>query len=274
MPESCDFEAWRREHDVCVAIDWDGTCKDTMVAKWTRGFNVAMTQIWPELRPYQQQVDDVCYRVNIVEETAGVMRFVSLKLMMKRLESMGLPVPDLERFFRAVDAVEQRGEMHGVETYMRLQKEFGYDDSPIRWSNLSDHFIAFAVKEAPIFDHCKETLESLHEKADLVVVSAAKSLAVRQDLLEHDMAGLFKALCGQDFLPKKGILAGLVERYARVMFIGDTQHDVRAAHAAGIPIYLVVTGDEAASWLAAGPVIERWVAGEQDMPELVYPPAE
>jgi len=272
IPESGDFEAWEATRDVCIAVDWDGTCKDTMVPKWTRGFNLAVPEIWPALRPYQPRIDEVCYEVNITEEaTAGVQRFVALKIMMRRWAEMGLPVPDLERFFAAVDAVEQRGEKHGVATYERLRAEFGYDDSPLRWSDLSDRVIAESTRDAVVFPHCRETLSSIAVEADLVVVSASKTEAVRADLERDDMVGLFRALLAQDFLPKSGTLRGLAGRYERVLFVGDTQHDVRAARSAGVPIYLVAVGREGESWAAAGAVVRRFIAGAAAQPELIYP---
>ncbi len=83
VPQSGDFDAWPREHPTCIAVDWDGTCKDTMVPKWTRGFNRALTEVWPALKPHRDAVDRVCYDVNIRDpETSGVQRFVALVVMM------------------------------------------------------------------------------------------------------------------------------------------------------------------------------------------------
>ena len=84
IPESGRFDAWPKVHDACIAVDWDGTCKDTMVPKWTKGFNLAIPRIWPQLAPHQEAVDEVCYRVNLVDDaTAGVQRFVALRVMMR-----------------------------------------------------------------------------------------------------------------------------------------------------------------------------------------------
>ena len=267
VPESGDFGAWSRRHEACIAVDWDGTCKDTMVPKWTRGFNLAIAQVWPQLASRQKRIDDVCYDVNLVDDrTAGVQRFVALKIMMGRWAAAGLPVPELDAFFRAVDDVEARGDTHGVETYRRLQGEYGYDDSPLRWSDLSDRIITDSTRSAVVFDNCRGALEAAARRADLLVVSASKTEAVRQDLLADGMEDLFAALLAQDFLPKPGILRGLAERYGRVLFVGDTQHDIRAAASAGVPIYRIRTGEEAASWSRATSVFERFLDGRADLP--------
>lgn len=233
-----------------------------MIPKWTQGFNLALTETWPALKPHQDVIDDICYNVNMVEDTAGVQRFMALKIMMLRWRAMGLPVPDLDAFFKAVDRVEASGEQHGIATYRRYQAEFGYDDSPLRWSDRSDELIAVAAKSAPVFKNCRETLESVCLKADLIVVSASKTETVRDDLTSEHMSHLFKALLAQDFLPKKGALAGLAQCYDRTLFIGDTKQDVAAAEAAGVPILIVRTGDEAASWLDIRPAIERFTEGK------------
>jgi phosphoglycolate phosphatase-like HAD superfamily hydrolase len=262
IPSSGDFEAWPKAHEVCIAVDWDGTCKDTMVPKWTRGFNWAIPKIWPALAPFQKEIDRVCWDVNLVEETAGVQRFVGLTIMMARWKAEGLPAPDLSAFTRAVADVTSRGEKHGIDTYRRLQSQYGYDDSPLRWSDLSDRLIAGNTRDARLFGNCREALEAVAPRADLLVVSASKTQAVRQDLLRDRMAHLFRALLAQDFLPKPGILKGLAARYARVLFVGDTQEDVRAAAAAGVPLFLVKVGEEAASWARAPEFFGRFLRGE------------
>lgn len=275
IPTSGNFDAWSAAHAACIAVDWDGTVKDTQVPKWTKCFNRALTDIWPELAPYQKDVDEVCARVNLYDPcTAGVPRLAALKIMMTIWAGKGLPVPDLSKFFAAVDQVEARGESHSVETYERLQPEFGYDDSPIRWSNRSDEYFEVEARTARVFENCPETLEALHGRCDLVVVSASKPEAVKADVLASGMTHLFRAVLTQDFLPKKGTLAGLARKYERALFIGDMEHDARAAHGAGIPLYMVKTGDEAASWKAALPVLEKFLAGGPRVPGLLYPPSQ
>ncbi|HOI54650.1 MAG TPA: hypothetical protein PLP01_05340 [Phycisphaerae bacterium] len=271
IPASGDFEAWPRTSDVCLAVDWDGTCKDTMVPKWAQGFNLAITEIWPQLKPHQAEIDRTCYEVNITDPaTAGVQRFVALMIMMQRWAHQGLPVPDLSKFFAAVQHVEASGEQHGVATYVKYCDRFGYDDSPLRWSEASDRLIARAVTGARLFAGVRDTLAAVRPLADVVVVSASKTEAVRQDILDEGMTDLFAALLAQDFLPKRGILGGLARRYGRVLFVADTQRDVLAAATHGIPVYLIRPGDEDASWLAARPVFERFIDGHDCADALLY----
>ena len=262
VPASGDFAAWPKGHPHCIAVDWDGTCKDTMVPKWRAGFNLAIPKIWPALAPYQKEIDRVCWDVNLVEETAGVQRFVGLTIMMARWKKMGLPAPDLSAFTRAVQAVSARGEKHGIDTYRRLQKEYGYDDTPLFWSDLSDKIIAENTRDAKLFDNCRSALEAVRGRADLLVVSASKTEAVRRDILHDRMTHLFGALLAQDFLPKPGILKGLADLYEHVLFVGDTAEDVRAAQSAGVPLFLVKVGEEARSWAQAPAVFGRFLRDE------------
>ena len=230
-----------------------------MVPKWTQGFNRAMTLVWPQLAPFQAAVDKACFDINLIEPTAGVARFVALKLIMQRLAEQDVPIPDMTAFNRAVDEVNRTGDKHAADTYRRLQKQFGYDELPVRWSDESDRLIEPAAKAARVFDNCQRVLEGINSRADLIVVSASKTAAVLADLRQHDMCYLFKALCAQDFLPKKGTLLGLANRYARVMFIGDTNQDAEAAKAAAVPFFLVKPGSEAECWKKAEPVLQRFV---------------
>ncbi|MFW6146230.1 MAG: HAD family hydrolase [Planctomycetota bacterium] len=262
IPASGDFDAWPRRHACCLAVDWDGTCKDTMTAKWQHGFNLAITRSWPALEPYQAEIDEVCRRVNMIDEaTAGVQRFVALTIMMERWAARGLPVADLSAFARAVADVDARGDRHGTATYRRLQAAYGYDDAPLRWSDLSDELIARSARDAVVFDGCREALTGMRDRADRIVVSASKTDAVRDDLRRDGMADLFDALLAQDFLPKHGTLAGLAGKYDRVLFIGDTPGDARAADDAGVDFYRIRTGREPASWAAAPAVFGAFVEG-------------
>jgi phosphoglycolate phosphatase-like HAD superfamily hydrolase len=247
--------------DAAVAVDWDGTCKDTMGVKWRQGFNLALPRIWPALAPYQREIDEVCYRENLAPGAMSAQRFLMLRKMMGMWKEMGLPVPDLAAFFRAVEDVERRGESHGTANYRRLAERFGYDDSAMRWSDLSDELIARASRAAPIFANCREVLAGLVDRADLLVVCAAKSRGVHQDLVNDRLADLFKALLAQDFLPKKGCLAGLAKKYDRVIFVADGKGDMDAAAAAGVSSFEIRIGDEAASWLDAKDVLRRFVDG-------------
>jgi phosphoglycolate phosphatase-like HAD superfamily hydrolase len=259
IPQSGDFDAWTRTHDAALAIDWDGTCKDTMGVKWRQGFNLALPKVWPALGPHQREIDEVCYRENLAPGAVSAQRFLMLRKMMGMWKEMGLPVPDLAAFFHAVDQVERAGQSHGVDTYRRLQSEFGYDDSPMRWSDLSDELIARASRTAPVFPNCREVLSEFTARADLLVVCAAKSTAVARDLVNDRMADLFKALLAQDFLPKKPCLAGLAGKYDRVIFVADGKGDMEAAAAAGVSSFEIRTGDEPASWLEASRVLRAFV---------------
>jgi len=272
IPDPGAFDAWPKGHDACIAVDWDGTCKDTMAGKWTRGFNLAIPRIWPELADHRQVIDEVCYRVNMEDPaTAGVPRFVALKVMMDLWSGMGLPTPDLAGFAAAVDAVESAGGSHGAATYRNLMAEYGYDDSPLRWSDLSDEIIAANTRDVKVFDHCRAALAAGRELADLIVVSASKTESVRDDLVAEGMTDLFAALLAQDFLPKPGILQGLAERYSRVLFVGDTHQDVAAAKSAGVPVLLVTPGSESESWARAPEIFRAFCAGRDRIEGLIAP---
>jgi soluble P-type ATPase len=261
IPQSGDFEAWKKKHDRVVAVDWDGTCKDTMGVKWRQGFNLAMTRVWPALAPYQREIDEVCYRENLAPGARSANRFLMLGRMMVMWKEMGLPVPELGNFCRAAEHVEESGLSHSVETYRGLMGRFGHDDSAMRWSDLSDELIAKASHGAPIFANCREVLSEFVGRVDIVVVSAAKSKAVAQDLANDGMEHLFMALLGQDFLPKKGCLAGLKKKYGRVIFVADGKGDMAIAAGVGVKSFEIRLGEEAASWLDVRKVVNAFLKG-------------
>mgnify|MGYP001124567566 CR=1 FL=1 len=82
---------------------------------------------------------------------------------------------------------------------------------------------------------------------------------VRMDLADRDgMAGLFRALLAQDFLPKGACLAGLLGKYDRVIFVADGAGDMATAAESGVRSFEIRHGDEAASWREAAGVLRRF----------------
>lgn len=262
IPAPGDYNAWPKSHDAAVAVDWDGTVKDTMGIKWKQGFNLAITTVWPELKPHQKQIDEICYRENLAPGSHSAQRFLMLRKMWPMWAAMGLPMPDLNKFFAAIEQVEQSGASHGTATYRKLQPQFGYDDSPMRWSDLSDELVAKASPFAQVFANCREVLAGIKGRADVVVVCAAKSTGVYQDIQHDKLEDLFLALLSQDFAPKGRILEGLAKRYARVIFVADGASDRVLAEQAGVPFHEIRLGEAAQSWLEARDVLERFIAGK------------
>ncbi|GEM_PF-6085265 len=259
VPPSGDFNAWTRVHPALLAIDWDGTCKDTMSAKWRQGFNLAVPKVWPALTPYQDRIDELCYQLNLAPGAVTANRFLMLRRMMNIWKDEGMPVPDLAGFPKAVEHVESSGLSHSVNTYRSLMDRFGFDDAPLRWSDVSDDFIAQASRTAPIFPNCRETLSRFADRADIVVVSAAKNKAVADDLVNDDMEHLFQALLAQDFLPKKGTLTGLAKKYDRVLFIADGKGDMAIAATVGVQSFEIRLGEEAQCWIEVRDVIKDFL---------------
>ena len=121
----------------------------------------------------------------------------------------------------------------------------------LAWSEDVNQIIGRTVRAVPPFPLVRESLEFLRGKADVMVVSATPTEALRREWIEHGLADLVSQIAGQDVGTKREILArATAGRYepTRVLMIGDAPGDRKAAEANGVLFYPIDPGDEELSW--------------------------
>jgi len=97
----------------------------------------------------------------------------------------------------------------------------------------------------------RESLQKLHSKADMIVVSVTSSETLRREWSEHGIAQYMSAIAGQDMGSKKQHLDWAAKgKYPddRILVMGDAPGDRDAAKAIGALFYPINPGEEELSW--------------------------
>ena len=119
------------------------------------------------------------------------------------------------------------------------------------WSNAVNNSIARMVQGVPPFPGVEAILSGLQEQADVIVVSATPSEALRREWAEHRLDGYVRVIAGQEVGSKSEMLeqaAGGRYEAGHVLMVGDAPGDWRAARSVGALFFPIVPGREEASW--------------------------
>ncbi|MCL6501294.1 MAG: HAD family hydrolase [Pirellulales bacterium] len=253
-------------HSLFVGIDSDGCAFDTMEVKHKECF-IPNTINSYNLQGVSKYAREVAEFVNLYSKSRGINRFPAL-------------IETLERLGRRPE-VRARGVQvrvpPGLAAWVRretklanpaLQREVEATGDPdlaqaLAWSVAVNEAVARIVRGVPPFPFVRESLMRLAECADLVVVSATPSEALRREWEEHNLAGYVRLICGQEVGTKKECLAA-ARQYGpgKALMIGDAPGDQQAAAAAGCLFFPIIPGAEEQSWqrfFEEG--IERFLAG-------------
>jgi phosphoglycolate phosphatase-like HAD superfamily hydrolase len=107
------------------------------------------------------------------------------------------------------------------------------------------------VQGVPPFPFVRESLQKLHDKADLVVISTTPSDALQREWGEHGLAQYMSVMAGQDMGTKRQHLEYAAKgKYPddHILLIGDAPGDRDAAHAVHVLFYPIIPGAEEMSW--------------------------
>jgi phosphoglycolate phosphatase-like HAD superfamily hydrolase len=242
------------ESEFFIGIDSDGCVFDTMEVKHKECFIPNIIGHY-ELAAISKYVREAAEFVNLYSCHRGVNRFPGLVLTMDLLKDR----PEvLRRRPRIPDLAGLRSWI-GRETRLSnpaLKAEVqatGDADlaKALEWSDAVNRTIGEIVKDVPPFPFVRESLDSMQEKADVMVVSATPGEALLREWEEHGLRPLVSLIAGQEMGSKREHLAlAAVGRYeaAKILMVGDAPGDLEAARANGVLFYPVDPGAEDQSW--------------------------
>jgi phosphoglycolate phosphatase-like HAD superfamily hydrolase len=258
-----DFQA---ERTFYVGVDSDGCVFDTMELKHKECFIPAFINHYG-LQGVSKYAREAAEFVNLYSTTRGVNRFPGLVAQLQWLarrpevRARGVPVPSPEGLRRWIASETKLGN----PTLERALADSGDPDLRValEWSQAVNQAIAGIVRGVPPFPFVRESLERLADEADVVVVSATPNEALAAEWQEHRLAGLVRAIYGQEFGPKKELLTATAKYAAgNSLMIGDAPGDYQAAVANGALFFPINPGGEEQSWArlhAEG--IDRFLSG-------------
>ena len=255
----------RKEYLVC--IDSDGCVFDTMEVKHKECFCPAYINYFG-LQAVSKYARDAWDFANLYSKWRGVNRFPvllkSLDVLSNRAEVLerGFVTPELPSL-RSYIASGRPLNNAGLEAYLQEHPEDQEMQNVLQWSYDVNKRIAELVRSVPPFPHVRECLQQLHRHADIVIVSATQTEAVRREWDEHGLLPLVAAVKGQESGSKKEIIASLKDQYApgHVLMLGDAPGDREAAHTNGTLFYPICPDQEAQSWGSFDTYITAFLEG-------------
>ena len=166
---------FKKNHDVLVLFDNDGTIMDTMVSKHKEALFPAFLEVF-NLEDKDGTILSHWMKVNLYSPRRGVNRLLALEEIIRYLD---LDIEDKEDFFSFIKSAKELSSAS-------LKKAL--EDKP----NSKSLFLAYKwsikvnekiknLKDPQIFENAKETLEMFSSKVDYIGVSTANREAIRHD---------------------------------------------------------------------------------------------
>ena len=249
-----ELVALRPELGFFVGIDSDGCAFDTMEIKHKECFIPNTIKHW-NLQAVSKYAREAAEFVNLYSRWRGINRWPALvmvfDLLRERPEVLArhvVPpeVPKIREFINSGRALSN-------DSLRELVGETGDPEltRALEWSEAVNAAVADLVHGVPPFPYVRESLELLHDKADMIVVSATPGEALAREWEEHGMARYMKAIAGQEKGKKAEHLRyGAGGKYApdHILMIGDAPGDMRAAKENQALFFPINPGHEEESW--------------------------
>lgn len=242
------FDGYKKTKTYLVCIDSDGCVMDTMNVKHIRVFGPKMIEEW-NLQQWEDDILTLWNKFNLFSSTRGINRFQGLSLLFEHLADMGIEIPyrqDLKDWCAKTSSLSNDA----------LQKAIDETQSPclvkaLAWSKQVNESIALLPKVDCVFQYARETMDFLHQAADIAIVSSANKEAVWEEWTRLDCLPYVHIVCGQDAGTKSHCIHELKQYYEQdhVLMIGDALSDLQAAKENEVYFYPILAGKEAASWL-------------------------
>jgi phosphoglycolate phosphatase-like HAD superfamily hydrolase len=242
------------KHPFFVGIDSDGCAFDTMEIKHKECFCPNIIKHWG-LQPVSKYAREAAEFVNLYSKWRGINRWPALvmvfDLLRERPEVMArhaniTQATKIREFIDSGFPLSNDGLQDYMGQYPHPELELG-----LTWSQAVNATIAEMVHDVPPFPYVRESLDSMKDYADMVVVSATPTEALTREWEEHDIDRFTRVIAGQEMGTKAQHLAlGARGKYpeGHVLMIGDAPGDMKAAHTNNFLFYPVNPGAEDKSW--------------------------
>lgn len=255
------------QHEFLVGIDSDGCAFDTMELKHKECF-IPCTINHYHLQAVSKYAREAAEFVNLYSKSRGINRFPALIETLQWLQGR----PEVaQRGARItlppglVDWIAKESKLANPALEKAVAATGNADlAQALAWSKDVNATIERVVHHCPPFPYVRESLQKLHGRADMLVVSATPGEALKREWEEHSLAPLVRAICGQETGSKKEILA-VAGKYPKnkVLMIGDAPGDYQAAQANQTLFFPINPGAEDASWRRfCEEGIDRFLAGD------------
>jgi phosphoglycolate phosphatase-like HAD superfamily hydrolase len=253
-----------------IGIDSDGCAFGSMEIKHKECFIPNTIKYW-NLQAVSRYAREAAEFVNLYSMWRGANRWPALVMVFdllrdrQEVKARGVTPPAADRLRAFINDKRFPQSTDGLKTYLaeRPDREL---DTAMAWSNAVNACIADMVKGLPPFPFVAESLKFLQGKADTLVVSASPVEEVIHEWEENHIASLVRLFAGEEQGNQAEHLSVAAKgKYApdRILMIGDTLGDYRAAQSLQARFYPINPGQEEASWQRLfEEAVHKFLAGE------------
>jgi phosphoglycolate phosphatase-like HAD superfamily hydrolase len=208
------------------------------------------------LQPVSKYAREAAEFVNLYSRWRGINRWPALLMVFDLLRdrpevvARGVDLPEVPRLRQFVNDDRFAKSNDGLAAF-RAAHPAPELDTAWAWTTGVNAAVAEMVHGVPPFPMVRESLTSLVDKADMLVVSATPVEALTREWREHGIASHVRVIAGQEMGSKSTHLrlaAGGRYPPDHVLMIGDAPGDMRAARANGALFYPINPGREEESW--------------------------
>ena len=243
-----------KTQDFFIGIDSDGCAFDSMEVKHKECFIPNIIKFY-NLAAISKYARETAEFVNLYSKFRGINRFPGLVLTIDLLS-------DRTEVLRRRPHIPAMTGLRGwLERETRLSNpalkaEVHQTGDPdlalaLEWSEAVNNSIIEIVKDVPPFPFVRESLKSMQNRADVMVVSATPGEALIREWEEHDLRPYVSLIAGQEMGSKQEHLSlAAVGRYDpdKILMVGDAPGDWKAAKSTGALFYPIDPGSEDESW--------------------------
>ena len=252
-----ELKNFQPQHAYFVGIDSDGCAFNSMEVKHNDCFSVNLIKHFG-LAAISRQVHQVWDFVNLYSKTRGTNRFKAILLScdflgeMPRVQKTSLTIPELP-YLR--EWVEQETKLGNPALQTAIENASGarYKElsKVLEWSLGVNETVAEIVHNLPPFPGVRESLQKLQGCSDAIVVSATPYEALKREWEEHNIDQYVVLIAGQEMGTKtEHLTLTTTGKYPlnRVLMIGDSPGDLKAARDVDALFFPVNPGSEEESW--------------------------
>ena len=229
-----------------------------MVVLWTQWRQNTAKALFPNtikywgLEPIREMAQETAEFVHLYSQTRGLKRFDLLVRVFEILEKRtDFPL-------RNIQPVREFTENTEYDTSLVTLLEFRKKnpspelDTLLEWTKAIDRDVK-TITGVEAFDGVEESLKFLQDKADLIVVSVTPTQQLQNEWAEHNLSHYIRLITGQEMGSKTDrIQQAMTGKYPpeRVLMMGDSPGDLRAAQENSVLFYPILAGKEVDSWTA------------------------
>lgn len=240
---------FHKNKDFLVCVDSDGCAMNTMEIKHRRSFGPKIIEVWG-LEEDKEKILDLWNDLNLYASTRGINRFKGLAALFEKLHAIGKTIPGWQELKEWADHTPELSNQALKSEIDRTGSEIlkqAYD-----WSlRVNESIAQIPMEDGGPFDHVKETLEKISQKADTAIVSSANGQAIQDEWGHFGLEPFVNAMLGQEVGTKSHCIKTLkANGYEanRVLMAGDALGDLQAAKDNGVLFYPIIAGREGESW--------------------------